>query len=56
MKKSIVIAANADGYTLFFNSISHAATPALYPNATFDTLRRSNLLLNASNLHSVGCQ
>ena len=28
-----------DGYTLFFNTVSHAATPALYPKATFDTLR-----------------
>src|SRR5687767_1557048 len=30
---AIVAAANADGYTLFFNSVSHAATPALYPKA-----------------------
>ena len=36
---AIVASANPDGYTLSFNSVSHAATPALYPNAPFDTLR-----------------
>ncbi|MBM3344601.1 MAG: tripartite tricarboxylate transporter substrate binding protein [Betaproteobacteria bacterium] len=36
---AIVAGANPDGYTLFFNSVSHAATPALYPKAPFDTLR-----------------
>ena len=50
---AIVTAANADGYTLFFNSVSHAATPALYPNATFDTLRDFAGISQATSLPNV---
>ena len=50
---SIVASANADGYTLFFNSVSHAATPALYPKATFDTLRDFAGISQATSLPNV---
>ncbi len=50
---AIVTAANADGYTLFFNSVSHAATPALYPNAPFDTLRDFAGVSQATSLPNV---
>ncbi len=50
---AIVAAANADGYTLFFNSVSHAGTPALYPNATFDTLRDFAGISQATSLPNV---
>jgi tripartite-type tricarboxylate transporter receptor subunit TctC len=50
---AIVAAANADGYTLFFNSVSHAATPALYPNAPFDTLRDFAGISQATSLPNV---
>jgi tripartite-type tricarboxylate transporter receptor subunit TctC len=50
---AIVAAANADGYTLFFNSVSHAATPALYPKATFDTLRDFAGVSQATSLPNV---
>ena len=50
---TIVAAANADGYTLFFNSVSHAATPALYPKATFDTLRDFAGVSQATSLPNV---
>ena len=50
---AIVAAANADGYTLFFNSVSHAATPALYPNITFDTLRDFAGISQATSLPNV---
>ncbi len=36
---AIAAAAAPDGYTLFFNSVSHAATPGLYTKLSFDTLR-----------------
>jgi tripartite-type tricarboxylate transporter receptor subunit TctC len=50
---AIVTAANPDGYTLFFNSVSHAATPALYPKATFDTLRDFAGISQATSLPNV---
>ena len=50
---AIVAGANADGYTLFFNSVSHAATHALYPNATFDTLRDFAGVSQATSLPNV---
>ena len=50
---AIVASANPDGYTLFFNSVSHAATPALYPNATFDTLRDFTAISQATSLPNV---
>lgn len=50
---AIVAAANADGYTLFFNSVSHAATPALYPKAPFDTLRDFAGVSQATSLPNV---
>lgn len=50
---AIVTSANPDGYTLFFNSVSHAATPALYPNATFDTLRDFAGISQATSLPNV---
>ncbi len=50
---AIVTAANPDGYTLFFNSVSHAATPALYPNAPFDTLRDFAGISQATSLPNV---
>ncbi len=50
---AIVAGANADGYTLFFNSVSHAATPALYPNITFDTLRDFAGVSQATSLPNV---
>ena len=50
---AIVAGANPDGYTLFFNSVSHAATPALYPNATFDTLRDFAGITQATSLPNV---
>lgn len=50
---AIVAAANADGYTLFFNSVSHAATPALYPKASFDTLRDFAGVSQATSLPNV---
>ncbi len=50
---AIVAAATADGYTLFFNSVSHAATPALYPNAPFDTLRDFAGVSQATSLPNV---
>ena len=43
----------ADGYTLFFNSVSHAATPALYPEAPFDTLRDFAGVTQATSLPNV---
>ncbi len=36
---AIAAAAAPDGYTLLFNSVSHAATPGLYTKLPFDTLR-----------------
>ena len=36
---AIAAVASPDGYTLFFNSVSHAATPGLYSKLPFDTLR-----------------
>ncbi len=50
---AIVTAANPDGYTLFFNSVSHAATPALYPKAPFDTLRDFAGISQATSLPNV---
>ena len=50
---AIVASANADGYTLFFNSVSHAATPALYPEAPFDTLRDFAGVTQATSLPNV---
>src|SRR5438132_7621887 len=34
-----VARAEPDGYTLLINSSAHAATPAIYPNAPFDTAK-----------------
>jgi tripartite-type tricarboxylate transporter receptor subunit TctC len=34
-----VARADPDGYTLLVNSSAHSATPAIYPNAAFDTAR-----------------
>src|SRR5690242_5947780 len=34
-----VARADPDGYTFLVNSSAHAATPAIYPNAPYDTLR-----------------
>ena len=50
---ALVAAANPDGYTLFFNSVSHAATPALYPKAPFDTLRDFAGVSQATSLPNV---
>ena len=50
---AIVASANADGYTLFFNSVSHAATPAVYPEAPFDTLRDFAGVTQATSLPNV---
>ena len=36
---AIVAAAPADGYTLFVNSVAHAASSALYPGLPYDPLR-----------------
>jgi tripartite-type tricarboxylate transporter receptor subunit TctC len=36
---AIAAAAVPDGYTLFFNSVSHAASSALYPKLTFSPVR-----------------
>ena len=36
---AIAATATPDGYTLFFNSVSHAASQALYPRLPYDTLR-----------------
>jgi len=36
---AIAATAAPDGYTLFFNSVSHAASQALYPKLPYDTLR-----------------
>jgi tripartite-type tricarboxylate transporter receptor subunit TctC len=36
---AIAAAATPDGYTLLFNSVSHAASQALYPKLPYDTLR-----------------
>lgn len=36
---AIVAAAPADGYTLFVNSVAHAASSALYPRLPYDPLR-----------------
>ena len=36
---AIAAGAPADGYTLFFNSVSHAASQALYSKLPYDTLR-----------------
>ena len=36
---AIVAAAPPDGYTLFVNSVAHAASSALYPGLTWDPLR-----------------
>ena len=35
-----VARAEPDGYTLMVNSSAHAATPAIYPNAPYDTAQR----------------
>jgi tripartite-type tricarboxylate transporter receptor subunit TctC len=50
---AIVAGANPDGYTLFFNSVSHAATPALYPKAPFDTLKDFAGVSQATSLPNV---
>jgi tripartite-type tricarboxylate transporter receptor subunit TctC len=36
---AIAAGAAPDGYTLFFNSVSHAASQALYPKLPYDTVR-----------------
>jgi tripartite-type tricarboxylate transporter receptor subunit TctC len=36
---ALVARAEPDGYTLLINSSAHAATPAIYPNAPYDTAR-----------------
>jgi len=36
---SLVLAAPADGYTLFFNSSGHTLYPSVYPDLKFDTAR-----------------
>jgi len=36
---AVVARAEPDGYTLLVNSSAHAATPAIYPNAPYDTAR-----------------
>jgi tripartite-type tricarboxylate transporter receptor subunit TctC len=36
---AIAAGAAPDGYTLLFNSVSHAASQALYPKLSYDTLR-----------------
>jgi tripartite-type tricarboxylate transporter receptor subunit TctC len=36
---AIAATATPDGYTLLFNSVSHAASQALYPKLPYDTLR-----------------
>lgn len=36
---AMAAAAVADGYTLYFNSVSHAASSALYPKLPYDPLR-----------------
>lgn len=36
---AIAAAAVADGYTLYFNSVSHAASTALYPKLSYDPVR-----------------
>jgi tripartite-type tricarboxylate transporter receptor subunit TctC len=36
---AMAAAAAADGYTLFFNSVSHAASLALYPKLPYDPIR-----------------
>lgn len=50
---ALVATANPDGYTLFFNSVSHAATPALYSKASFDTLRDFAGVSQATSLPNV---
>jgi tripartite-type tricarboxylate transporter receptor subunit TctC len=50
---AIVAGANPDGYTLLFNSVSHTATPVLYPKAPFDTLRDFAGISQATSLPNV---
>jgi tripartite-type tricarboxylate transporter receptor subunit TctC len=49
----IVAGATADGYTLFFTSVSHAATPGLYPKAPFDSVRDFAGVSQATSLPNV---
>ena len=46
-------AAVSDGYTLLFNSVSHAASMALYPKLTYDTIRDFAAISQATSAPTV---
>lgn len=48
-----VAAAAPDGYTLLFNSVSHAAAPALYAKLAFDTLKDLVAVTQVSSLPNL---
>jgi tripartite-type tricarboxylate transporter receptor subunit TctC len=50
---AIAATAAADGYTLFFNSVSHAASQALYPKLPYDTLRDFAAVSQATSAPNV---
>lgn len=50
---AIVAGAPPTGYTLFLNSVSHAATPALYSKLSYDTLRDFAAVSQVSSLPNV---
>jgi tripartite-type tricarboxylate transporter receptor subunit TctC len=50
---AIAATAAPDGYTLFFNSVSHAASQALYPKLPYDTLRDFAAVSQATSAPNV---
>jgi tripartite-type tricarboxylate transporter receptor subunit TctC len=49
----IVAQAPADGYTLFFNSVSHTASSVLYPKLTFHPVRDFSFISQATSAPNV---
>jgi tripartite-type tricarboxylate transporter receptor subunit TctC len=50
---AIAATAAPDGYTLYFNSVSHAASQALYPKLPYDTLRDFAAVSQATSAPNV---
>jgi len=49
----IVVGAAADGYTLFFNSVSHTASSALYPKLAYHPIRDFSFVSQATSAPNV---
>lgn len=50
---SIVVGASPDGYTLYFNSVSHTASSTLYPKLTYDPVRDFTPVSQATSAPNV---